>query len=45
MLNWAPFVGVDLKAWPNVAAYYARVTARPHVARALQEEMKLFQAA
>ena len=45
VLNWAPFVGVDLKAWPHVAAYYGRVTARPHVARALQVEMKLFQAA
>ena len=45
VLNWAQFVGIDLKAWPNVAAYHARVTARPQVARALQEEMGLFQAA
>ena len=45
VLNWAPFVGIDLAAWPNVAAYYARVTARPHVARAMREEMGLFQAA
>ncbi|MES2724042.1 MAG: glutathione binding-like protein [Pseudomonadota bacterium] len=45
VLNWAQFVGIDLKTWPNVAAYYARVTARPHVARAMQEEMGLFQAA
>ena len=45
VLNWAPFVGIDLKTWPNVAAYYARVAARPHVARAMQEEMGLFQAA
>ncbi|CAN5907417.1 glutathione binding-like protein [soil metagenome] len=45
VLNWAPFVGIDLKAWPSVAAYYARVTARPHVARALLEEMGLFKAA
>jgi hypothetical protein len=39
VLNWAQFVGIDLKAWPNLAAYYARVTARPHVARAMAEEM------
>lgn len=45
VLNWAQFVGIDLKTWPNLTAYYARVTARPHVARALQEEMGLFQAA
>lgn len=45
VLNWAQFVGIDLKTWPNLAAYYARVTARPHVARAMQEEMGLFQAA
>ena len=45
VLNWAQFVGIDLKAWPNLAAYYARVTARPHVARAMAEEVKLFQAA
>ncbi|WP_340644366.1 glutathione binding-like protein [Phenylobacterium sp.] len=45
VLNWAQFVGIDLKAWPSVAAYYARVTARPHVARAMQEEMGLLQAA
>ena len=45
VLNWARFVGIDLKAWPAVAAYYARVTARPQVARAMQEEMGLFQAA
>ncbi|CAN5479106.1 glutathione binding-like protein [soil metagenome] len=45
VLNWAQFVGIDLKTWPSVAAYYARVTARPHVARAMREEMGLFQAA
>ena len=45
VLNWAQFVGIDLTTWPNVAAYYARVTARPHVARALQEEIGLFQSA
>jgi glutathione S-transferase len=45
VLNWAQFVGIDLATWPAVAAYYARVTSRPHVARALQEEMGLFQAA
>lgn len=45
VLNWAQFVGLDLKTWPALAAYHARVTARPQVARAMQEEMELFQAA
>jgi glutathione S-transferase len=34
--NWAPRVGVDLSAYKNIAAYMARVAARP----AVQEEMK-----
>lgn len=45
VLNWAGFVKLDLKPWPAVAAYYARMTARPAVARAVQEEFGLFQAA
>jgi glutathione S-transferase len=45
VLNWAQFVRLDLKASPNVAAYYARMAARPAVARALKEELGLFQAA
>jgi glutathione S-transferase len=45
VLNWTQFVGIDLTAWPAVAAYHTRNTARPAVARALGEEMALFQAA
>lgn len=45
VLNWAQFVGVDLKAYPAVAAYQARIAARPAVARAMKEEFELFQAA
>ena len=45
VLNWAPFVGIDLAAWPAVTAYRDRVSARPSVARALQEELALFQKA
>ena len=45
VLNWAGFVRLDLKPYPAVAAYYARMAARPAVARAMQEELALFQAA
>jgi glutathione S-transferase len=42
VLNWAQFTGVDLKPYPAVAEYLARMLKRPSVARALQEEMELF---
>lgn len=45
ILNWAQFVKIDLKAYPAVADYFARMTARPTVARALKEEFGLYQAA
>jgi len=45
VLNWARFIGMDLSAYPAVTAYIARVSARPAVARAMEEEMGLFQAA
>lgn len=45
VLNWAPFVKLDLDAYPAVAAYRDRLKARPAVARALGEEFALFQAA
>jgi len=38
ILRWAPFVGVDLAKWPVVAAYKARVEARPRVREALIAE-------
>jgi glutathione S-transferase len=45
VLNWARFIALDLTPYPAVAAYYARIAARPHVARALGEELGLYQAA
>ena len=38
VLNWANFIGRDLTAWPQVAAYVARVAARPAVHKALAAE-------
>lgn len=36
--NWAGFVGIDLKTWPKLAAYQARIAARPKVQEALVAE-------
>ena len=36
--NWAPRVGVDLSAYKNIAAYLARVAARPAVQEAMKAE-------
>ncbi len=38
IVNWTRFVGIDLKAYPNVAAYMQRVGARPKVQEALKQE-------
>ena len=43
MLTWAAYVGADMKKWPQLAAYYQRVMARPSVAKAFGEEMDLFR--
>lgn len=43
VLNWAPYAGVDLGAWPAVQAYHRRLSQREAVARALREEFALFQ--
>ncbi len=43
VLNWAPYAGVDLAAWPAVQAYHRRINQREAVARALGEEFALFQ--
>ena len=43
VLNWTQATPIDLSKWPHVAAYYARVTQRPHVARAIAEEFPLYQ--
>ena len=39
MLNWCPFVGIDLAAWPKLAAYHKQHLARPAVTKAIAEEM------
>jgi glutathione S-transferase len=38
ILRWSPFVGIELAKWPVVAAYKARVEARPRVREALLAE-------
>lgn len=38
VLNWGQWVGVDLKQWPNISAYMARVSSRPAVQAALKQE-------
>jgi len=43
MLTWAAYVGADMKKWPQLAAYYQRIMARPSVAKAFNEEMELFR--
>ncbi|MFO1080288.1 MAG: glutathione binding-like protein [Reyranellaceae bacterium] len=45
VLNWKIATPVDLAPWPAVAAHFARVTTRPAVARALEEEFALYAAA
>jgi glutathione S-transferase len=43
VLNWTGYVGIDLKRWPNVLSYFKRMSERPSVARALREELELYQ--
>ncbi len=43
VLNWAAFTGMDLAQWPAVRGYFARLSERPSVARALAEEFALFE--
>jgi glutathione S-transferase len=38
IVNWTNFVGIDLKAYPNLAAYQARVAGRPKVHETLKAE-------
>jgi glutathione S-transferase len=42
VLNWSQASGIDLGEWPNVLAYFKRMTKRPSVARALGEERALY---
>lgn len=43
VLNWAPYAGVNLDAWPAVQAFHRRVNQREAMARALREEFALYQ--
>jgi len=38
LLNWTPRVGIDLKKWPILSAYHARVGQRPKVIEAMKAE-------
>lgn len=42
VLNWSKASGIDLGGWPNVLAYFKRMSERPSVARALAEERALY---
>lgn len=42
VLNWHIATPVDVQAWPAIAAYFARMTARPSIARAMKEEFALY---
>jgi glutathione S-transferase len=43
VLNWSQFVGIDLAQWPSVDAYYQRLLQRPVIAKAMAEEMTMYQ--
>jgi glutathione S-transferase len=38
VMNWGQWVGIDLKQWPNIAAYMERIASRPAVQTALKKE-------
>lgn len=38
IVNWVPWVGMTLAAWPHLAAFMERVRARPQVRAVLQAE-------
>jgi glutathione S-transferase len=42
VLNWSPYARIELSEWPEVSAYYKRLSQRPSITRALAEEGKLF---
>jgi glutathione S-transferase len=44
VLTWSMVTPIDLKKWPAVAAYVARLHKRPSVAKAIGEERPLFLA-
>lgn len=44
ILNWSTAAAVDLKPWPGLPEYQARLRRRPSVERALHEEVALYRA-
>jgi glutathione S-transferase len=44
VLNWMRATPLRIEDWPSLAAYVARQSSRPSVARAMQEELALFAA-
>lgn len=42
VLNWTAVTPVDLKPWPAISAYVARLRERPSVAKAFAEERALY---
>jgi glutathione S-transferase len=45
VLNWSNFIGFDLKRWPHVASYVARMAARPAIRAAMLREGLIQEAA
>jgi glutathione S-transferase len=43
VMNWAKFAGLDLGKWLALKAYLERMYQRPSVAKALAEEMALYE--
>jgi glutathione S-transferase len=43
VLNWGPYVGIDVSQWPAIATWAQRVRERPAVARALADEYEIFK--
>ncbi|MBN9685943.1 MULTISPECIES: glutathione S-transferase N-terminal domain-containing protein [unclassified Corallococcus] len=44
VLNWCAATPIDLKTWPAISAYFARLQKRPSVAKAFSEERALYVA-
>jgi glutathione S-transferase len=42
VLNWSVVTPIDLKKWPAISAYFARLRDRPSVAKAFAEERALY---
>lgn len=43
VLTWSQATPIDLRSWPVLAAYRARLLTRPSVARAFAEELQLYR--